>query len=366
MGERKVLNKYYPPNYDPKAIPRLRRPKDTQYTVRLMAPFNMRCTNCGNFVYKGTKFNATKETVNGETYLGIKIFRFYIRCPKCCSEIAFKTNPKEADYVCEIGATRNFESWRLVDRLGTIEDQIAQEDAEENPMAALEARTKESRQEMDVLDGLEDIKDANARAAKVDLDEVIRKRELEALMKARDQLEREMAEDEELIQQHFSAGKRVIRLLDDEPRGDDGGMAAKFLKMASNLATDILLDDGSEGAEELEGKPTTKKGKHDHDEPSKPAGKFATKSALASLVVRKTPSAAPAAPAATATAGTVSNQSAKTTQSADERPPATDSKATAPPPDTPQSSAASTTAPTATATAGLGSLLGGYGSDESD
>lgn len=41
-------------------------------------------------MYKGRKFNARKETAIGETYLGIQIYRFYIRCPKCLSEITFK------------------------------------------------------------------------------------------------------------------------------------------------------------------------------------------------------------------------------------------------------------------------------------
>ncbi len=63
MGERKVLNKYYPPDFDPEKIPRVAKKADPRYKVRLMAPFNMRCINCGNFLYKGTKFNAMKVRV---------------------------------------------------------------------------------------------------------------------------------------------------------------------------------------------------------------------------------------------------------------------------------------------------------------
>ena len=44
-----------------------------------MAPFSMRCNTCGEYIYKGKKFNARKETVEGEDYHGIKIFRFYIK-----------------------------------------------------------------------------------------------------------------------------------------------------------------------------------------------------------------------------------------------------------------------------------------------
>ena len=82
MSERKVLTKYYPPDFDPSKITRTRGPKvvgpKTQ-TVRLMAPFSMKCmssmtarlwgwmneadkclgTTCGEYIYKGRKFNAS-------------------------------------------------------------------------------------------------------------------------------------------------------------------------------------------------------------------------------------------------------------------------------------------------------------------
>jgi len=77
MSERKVLNKYYPPDFDPSKLPRLRRPKNFNYKVRLMAPFSMRCNTCGEWIYKGTKFNATKEDAQGEKYLGIQIYRLF-------------------------------------------------------------------------------------------------------------------------------------------------------------------------------------------------------------------------------------------------------------------------------------------------
>jgi len=35
-----------------------------------------RCNTCGEYIYKGKKFNARKETVEGEDYYGIKIFRY--------------------------------------------------------------------------------------------------------------------------------------------------------------------------------------------------------------------------------------------------------------------------------------------------
>lgn len=38
-----------------------------------MAPFSMRCNACGEYIYKGKKFNARKETALGEDYMGIKV-----------------------------------------------------------------------------------------------------------------------------------------------------------------------------------------------------------------------------------------------------------------------------------------------------
>ena len=79
MSERKVLSKYYPPEFDPSKItrtPRHLRPTGPKViTVRLMAPFSMKCTQCGEYIYKGRKFNARKETTD-EKYLKIQIFRF--------------------------------------------------------------------------------------------------------------------------------------------------------------------------------------------------------------------------------------------------------------------------------------------------
>lgn len=73
MGERKVLNKYYPPDFDPSLIPRFRRQKNQQITVRMMLPMNVQCTSCGEFMYAGKKFNSKKECALGEDYLGILV-----------------------------------------------------------------------------------------------------------------------------------------------------------------------------------------------------------------------------------------------------------------------------------------------------
>ena len=46
MGERKVLNKYIPSDFDPKLVPRGTKPKDDLVTVRMMLPFTIQCSTC--------------------------------------------------------------------------------------------------------------------------------------------------------------------------------------------------------------------------------------------------------------------------------------------------------------------------------
>ncbi len=211
MGERKVLNKYYPPDFDPAKLPKLEVPKDRQYVVRLMAPFTMRCLTCGNYVYKGKKFNSRKETAIGEKYLGIQIYRFYIRCPQCLSEISFKTDPQNTDYVVDNGAYRTFQAERIAEM---EEERVVQEKEEEeanNPMLALENRTKESRREMDVLDALEEIRDFNARNAQVKFEELM-KRHIETEIKSAEEADKA---DEQLTDRIFNKRQQSIRRIEE-------------------------------------------------------------------------------------------------------------------------------------------------------
>lgn len=173
MSERKVLNKYYPPDFDPAKIPRMKLAKNRQYTVRLMAPFNMRCVTCGEYIYKGKKFNARKEDVEDQTYLGIRIYRFYIKCTRCLQEISFKTDPQNTDYEIEAGATRNFMALKLAEEQARKElDELKEEEAN-NPMKLLENRTEQSRNEIELVEALEELRDLNRRQQSVDFDTML-------------------------------------------------------------------------------------------------------------------------------------------------------------------------------------------------
>lgn len=213
MSERKVLNKYYPPDFDPAKIPRMKLAKNRQYTVRLMAPFNMRCVTCGEYIYKGKKFNARKEDVEDQTYLGIRIYRFYIKCTRCLQEISFKTDPQNTDYEIEAGATRNFMALKLAEEQAQRElDELKEEEAN-NPMKLLENRTEQSRNEIELLESLEELRDLNRRQQTVDYEQM-----LQQFNPAETEQERELRqqrEDEEYIKtvQFGASGSGLKRVL---------------------------------------------------------------------------------------------------------------------------------------------------------
>ncbi|KAK7749516.1 Pre-mRNA-splicing factor cwf16 [Cytospora paraplurivora] len=212
MSERKVLSKYYPPDFDPRQLTRKKGPKPAGprvQTVRLMAPFSMKCTTCGEYIYKGRKFNARKETPEEEKYLGIQIFRFYIRCTRCSAEITFKTDPKNQDYTCERGAKRNTEPWRKVeDEAETDEqrlDRLEKEEEERNAMQELEAKTVDAKREMAIADALDEIRTRNARMERANHDGMLG--EVTVARPEDEQRRMQDEEDEEAYRQAVAAAK---------------------------------------------------------------------------------------------------------------------------------------------------------------
>ncbi|XP_028251191.1 splicing factor YJU2 [Parambassis ranga] len=284
MSERKVLNKYYPPDFDPSKIPKLKLPKDRQYVVRLMAPFNMRCKTCGEYIYKGKKFNARKETVQNQLYLGLPIFRFYIKCTRCLAEITFKTDPENTDYAMEHGATRNFQAEKLIEEEEKRVQQEREDEELNNPMKVLENRTKDSKMEMEVLENLQELKELNQRQAQVDFEGMIDQyRELEKREK-----EREIEEDEREAKEMLDrALVKRLRDSDSDSENEEESSSTQPNKATTDKPTDILTADkaleGASGA-------GVKRAKVESWEKS--VGKLGARGGLGSLVVRKKPGVA--------------------------------------------------------------------------
>lgn len=220
MSERKVLTKYYPPDFDPSKIQRTKGPKATGpklQTVRLMAPFSMKCTTCGEYIYKGRKFNARKETLD-EKYYSIAIFAFHIKCTRCSAEIVFKTSPKHLDYDVVSGAKRNFEPWREAKLAEETEeemlDRLEKEEAERDAMKEMETKVLDAKTEMQIADALDEIRMRNAR------NERTGKEGQEVTVEERrdEERERQDREDEEAARQAFLAatGEKVKRVQEDD------------------------------------------------------------------------------------------------------------------------------------------------------
>ena len=163
------MNKYIPADFDPSLIPRGKKlsSKDGTVPVRMMLPFSIQCNNpeCRVFLYRGTKFNSKKEPMGGPhgKYLGIQRWRFYIKCTQCARPISFLTDPQNADYEMESGATRNYEVHK--DKKETEEkfEKEKEEEEKADHMKALENRVLDSQREMADLDNLEEIKAMNRR-----------------------------------------------------------------------------------------------------------------------------------------------------------------------------------------------------------
>ncbi|NXP43169.1 YJU2 factor, partial [Leiothrix lutea] len=168
--------KYYPPDFDPAKIPKLKLPKDRQYVVRLMAPFNM-SPPWGSFVHGIGECLALEVTTGQDSHPAR---------PCCCSPP--QTDPENTDYTMEHGATRNFQAEKLLEE----EEKRLQKEREEeelnNPMKVLENRTKDSKLEMEVLENLQELKELNQRQANVDF---------EAMLKQYQELEEEQRRKEQ-------------------------------------------------------------------------------------------------------------------------------------------------------------------------
>ncbi|CRG99704.1 conserved protein, unknown function [Plasmodium relictum] len=171
MAERKVLNKYIPPDFDPdklmeskKLLKKIEKRKDKNknknkkklLNIRMMYPFTLKCNKCKSFTYVGTKFNSRVEKLKDETYLNIPIWKFYGKCQECKNEIIFKTDPKNGDYLLISGGIRTYDAHKeqeLADDFYRSNNNVGEEDKiknteKESYNALLELKRNEQLEEL--------------------------------------------------------------------------------------------------------------------------------------------------------------------------------------------------------------------------
>lgn len=172
-----------------------------------MHPMSVRCSSCGSYIYKGTKFNSRKEDVIGETYLGIKLHRFYFKCTNCSAELTTRTDPLNCDYIVESGAARNFELWRAEDEQTDKEKRRRDAEKMGDEIKSLENTTLDLKREMDIMSALDEIKSIQSRQRTVSVNAM-----MEAIQRtaAAEKQKLEQA-DETLVKSIFLKRKEVIR-----------------------------------------------------------------------------------------------------------------------------------------------------------
>ncbi|CAK0909354.1 unnamed protein product [Prorocentrum cordatum] len=213
---------YYPPDFDASKLAPIKtlrvkgQSKEQVMNIRMMFPFTMICDTCSEYNYTGTKFTARVETIKQESYLGIKVYRFYGRCRHCWAEFTFKTDPKNSDYTMESGGKRTYEAWKDADMMESMIKAEKEKEAELDQMKALEQKSIDVQSEMQRLEDLDAIRTMNKRlgAREKTIEEAL------AMLFERDQKRAETQDD------MFEEGDRE-QLAAFKDRGPGGAEAAE-------------------------------------------------------------------------------------------------------------------------------------------
>ena len=161
------------PTFDPARMPKGTRKDLNACEVTMMMPFSVQCMTCSAFIYKGKKLNSRKEDVLGKTYMGIRLYRFTMKCSTCSAKFCIRTDPEHMDYAVEHGVVRNFEPWRQNEAKVQAALTKRAEEEKYDAVRALENRTLDSKRQMDQLDALEELKAMRAQQAALTADDLL-------------------------------------------------------------------------------------------------------------------------------------------------------------------------------------------------
>lgn len=122
MGERKGVNKYYPPDFDYKKHGSLDRYHNSHplreraaklsqgiLIIRFEMPYNIWCNGCNKHIGMGVRYNSEKKKVGN--YYSTIIYKFRMKCHLCDQYFEIQTDPANCDYKILSGARRKEERW---------------------------------------------------------------------------------------------------------------------------------------------------------------------------------------------------------------------------------------------------------------
>ena len=244
MAERKVLNKYYPSDFDPDKLRTIEKKNNPKIcNVRMMLPMTMKCYTCGTYTYIGTKCNMKVEPVQDEDYLGITLYRFYYRCSNCYSQITFKTDPKNNDYTAEIGASRNHEPWKDIMLAEEEYKNNKKMEMKDDAMKNLEYRTYDSKRELDILEATDKVKELNRREANIDFDNLMKiirechdkedvdKKNLNNKIKGDNDFDKKnLANEKKEIEKMFKKIKNQKNIIENSEKNNNSDILDKLIK----------------------------------------------------------------------------------------------------------------------------------------
>ncbi|VDK78300.1 unnamed protein product [Litomosoides sigmodontis] len=201
--------KYYPPDFDPSKIPRAKGQRNRQFVQRVMAPYNMQCDTCHEYIYKVEllQFQVNDHSIISRTELEAHANLDFM------SYDADRYNALKLP-VEPMGSIERHRTFKLYQQEEKAKE-TKEEEEKKDPMKMLEKRTKMSRAEMEALGKLEELQETNRRHETFDPDQYFGNL-VEAQAEA---LRLQEEEDEKFIRKLYvrtEDGKVVKRILDDE------------------------------------------------------------------------------------------------------------------------------------------------------
>ncbi|KAL8164516.1 UNVERIFIED_CONTAM: hypothetical protein K2H54_052710 [Gekko kuhli] len=174
MGERKGVNKYYPPDFDPAKHGSLNKYRNSHplrerarklsqgiLIIRFEMPYNIWCDGCKNHIGMGVRYNAEKKKVGN--YYTTPIYRFRMKCHLCPNHIEMQTDPASCDYVIVSGARRKEERWDVEANeqvVATAHEE--KQKLETDPMYRLEHGSKDQGKLQRAIPTLQNIQEAQS------------------------------------------------------------------------------------------------------------------------------------------------------------------------------------------------------------